>query len=182
MFYLALLTGGPSSTLYWWEWVVYLFGFSSIIINALWLHTTYREKPMQSGGRELIESLQKSDESVNYLPPVKRRGKVTVYIGLPLLGILLMMTGYMIRDHQLVTSTVTYSDVLIQKKVNDNRFLIRPQWMRTLDSTLCSGSTVDWQEGETLRDWTFEQRRGCKRVISYHRYIKGEVDASVQVR
>lgn len=88
--------------------------------------------------------------------------------------------GY--RDHQLATHNVTYTDVGVVHKLTDVRYFVQPARMKTMDVTLCSGARVDWAEGDVLEDWTFEQMNGCKRIISYHKKLQGELDASVQSR
>jgi len=95
------------------------------------------------------------------------------------IGILL---GIGIRDHQLVINRNTYTDVAINApSSSDVDFDIQPARMQPIPSKLCN-SLVDWKIGETLKDLTFEQKQGCKRVISYHRYPKGEFNASIQMR
>lgn len=69
------------------------------------------------------------------------------------------------------TKRVTYTDVHVEKKLSEDRFIVQPARMAPLDVSICPVSTVDWKPGENLRDWTFEQLPGCKRVVSYH---KGE--------
>lgn len=93
----------------------------------------------------------------------------------------LLGLGYGIRDHQLSSSIVPYTDVLILPPSEaDVDFDIQPARMKPIPSKLCD-SKVDWKYGETLADLLFEQRRGCKRVISYHR-PKGEMNAAIQMR
>jgi hypothetical protein len=93
-----------------------------------------------------------------------------------------VMFGWLWRDHQLASSQITYTDVLVRQKVNDRRFLMQPARMAAIDSQLCPESTVDWHPSETLADWTFEQKYGCKRVISYHRPLQGELNALLSLR
>jgi hypothetical protein len=91
-------------------------------------------------------------------------------------------SGYIVREHELATATVTYTAVNIsQPSEPDTDFDIRPARMSSLSIKLCN-NTVDWKFGEVLKDFTFEQRPGCKRVIVYHRFTKGELDASIQMR
>lgn len=86
--------------------------------------------------------------------------------------------GYASRDHQLSNSIVPYTDVLILPPSQPNTdFDIQPARMQPISSKICY-SKVDWQFGETLKDLLFEQKLGCKRVISYHRPQKGELNAS----
>lgn len=85
-----------------------------------------------------------------------------------------LAAGYGIRDHQLATHIVPYTDVLILPPSQPNTdFDIQPARMKPIPSKLCY-SQVDWKFGEMLDDLTFEQMKDCKRVISYHR-PKGEV-------
>jgi len=93
-----------------------------------------------------------------------------------------IVAGYGIRDHQLASNIVPYSDVLILAPSQPNTdFDIQPARMQPIPSKICY-STVDWKYGETLADLLFEQKNGCKRVISYHRPRKGELNASAQIR
>jgi hypothetical protein len=89
--------------------------------------------------------------------------------------------GWMWRDHQLATRQVTYTDVYVQQKLSDRKFIMQPARMAVLECNICPESSVDWQEHETLTDWTFEQRQGCKRIISYHRPLKGESSARIEL-
>lgn len=84
--------------------------------------------------------------------------------------------GWSLRNSSLASNRVTYTDVFVADKISQNRFLMQPARMQPIESDLCY-SDVDWEKGETLRDWTFEQLHGCKRVISYHRYLKGDLHA-----
>lgn len=82
--------------------------------------------------------------------------------------------GYGIRDHELASSIVPYTDVLILSPSQPNTdFDLQPDRMKPIPSKLCY-LNVDWKVGELLADLTFEQRKDCKRVISYHRPTKGE--------
>lgn len=90
--------------------------------------------------------------------------------------------GYGIRDHQFSSNLITYTDVTVVKKFADNEFLVWPDRMKQQHIRLCAESVVAWRDNEILDDWTFEQKRGCKRVVSYHEKLKGEIDASIQVR
>jgi hypothetical protein len=91
--------------------------------------------------------------------------------------------GVGFRDHQLVTSQVIYHDVYVKEQLSTARWRMIPQFMDKIDADLCLGPPVDWKVGETLKDWTFEQQKGCKRVISYHRYPKGDLlNAAIQMR
>jgi len=176
------------STLYWWEWAAYAFGFLSITINALWLLTTFRERPTPIGGPPSIPTLPSSSEYIPSMPRVERRGKRTVWISSLILALaigLLVGTGggYAIRDHQVVSNTVFYTAVTIHSPSQpDTDFDIQPARMQPIPSKICR-SLVDWKIGETLKDLTFEQEHGCKRVISYHRYPQGEkLDVAIQMR
>jgi hypothetical protein len=95
------------------------------------------------------------------------------------LGVLL---GMEIRDRQLIHHSITYVDVEVVQKVTDREFWIRPDRMRKQHIQLCPESSVGWVDGEVLSDWTFEQRSGCKRIISYHEKQKGELNAAIQMR
>lgn len=91
-------------------------------------------------------------------------------------------TGYMVREYELSINTITYTFVSVSSPSEpDTNFDIQPARMSALSIKLCN-NTVDWKFGETLKDFTFEQRPGCKRVIVYHRFTKGEENASVQMR
>ena len=92
------------------------------------------------------------------------------------------LTGYALRNHELRVNTQTYTDIVIVKKVAERDFIVWPDRMKQELATICPNSVVDWHDGEILDDWTFEQKAGCKRVISYHEKPKGEVNASVQIR
>ena|SRR5690349_14731291 len=86
--------------------------------------------------------------------------------------------GYDSRNAELVSGFVFYTDVLINPPSQPNTdYDIQPARMKPIPSKICE-SSVDWQFGETLNDLTFEQMKGCKRVISYHRSLKGEVNVS----
>lgn len=105
---------------------------------------------------------------------IRNAGRATILI----LGIAI---GYGIRDHQLVSNHVTYTDIDVLYKVNDVRYFVQPARMRAMDITLCN-ERVDWNAGDLLDDWTFEQMPGCKRVISYHKKPQGELNADVSFR
>lgn len=118
-----------------------------------------------------------------HIPEVQRLGKKTVFIASVSLALIVGLgAGYAVRDHQLATHLQTYTDVAILKKVAEGEFWIWPDRMKQQHIQLCAGSVVGWQEGETLDDWTFEQKAGCKRVVSYHERLKGELDAAIQMR
>jgi len=91
--------------------------------------------------------------------------------------------GYGSREHQLAGNTVTYTAVAIHPPSQPNTdFDIQPVRMQPIPSKICK-SIVDWKYGEVLKDLTFEQEHGCKRVISYHRYPQGEkLNAAIQMR
>lgn len=90
-------------------------------------------------------------------------------------------SGYIVREHELTTNTITYTSVSIIKKITDKEFWIWPERMKQQHIVVCPESTVGWYVPEILSDVTFEQRPGCKRVISYHEMPKGEVNASIQI-
>lgn len=97
-------------------------------------------------------------------------------LAIPLIAALGGVAGYGIRDHQLATHIVPYTDVLIlpPSQPGDD-FDIQPARMKPIPSKLCQ-SIVDWKFGDRLDDLVFEQKKGCKRVISYHPSSKkGEV-------
>lgn len=103
--------------------------------------------------------------------------------GLLLFGVVIGFGwGFGYRDHQLTGNVVTYTEVLVQPpSMPDNDFDLQPERMRPIPSKICQ-SQVDWRYGETLADLTFEQLRGCKRVISYHRYTGGINNARLSFR
>lgn len=90
-------------------------------------------------------------------------------------------TGYMVREHELSTNTITYTSVSVLEKLTEKEFWIWPERMKQQHIVVCPESTVGWYVEEVLTDVTFEQRLGCKRIISYHEKPKGEVDASIQI-
>lgn len=92
--------------------------------------------------------------------------------------ILGVVVGYASRDHQLASNVWTYTDIDVKKKVSSSDFYVLPDRMKMLHVQLCQ--PIDWREGEKLGDWTFEQRTGCKRVISYHE--KETTNAEVSTR
>lgn len=90
--------------------------------------------------------------------------------------------GYVKRDNEFSSNTWTYTDIKVVSKISEKDFIIWPDRMKQQHIVLCSKSTVGWYENEILSDWTFEQRDGCKRVISYHEMPKGEINATIQIR
>lgn len=104
---------------------------------------------------------------------VRRASKTTFLL---LVG---MLAGILWRDHELSRNTMTYTSVAIIEKIAERDFLIWPERMKQQRVQLCRDSLVDWRGGETLDDWTFEQKPGCKRVISYHEKPKGGVNAGL---
>ncbi len=75
-------------------------------------------------------------------------------------------------------NTTTYASVSVLIKYSDKDFLVWPARMKQERIQVCSESTVDWYEGELLEDWTFEQKQGCKKIVSYHE--KGDLNASTR--
>lgn len=86
--------------------------------------------------------------------------------------------GYGSRDHQLANNTKTYTAVAVTQRISDKDFWVWPARMKEMHIQTCG--EVDWKTGEVLDDWTFEQRNGCKRVISYHE--KETTNAEVSTR
>jgi hypothetical protein len=115
---------------------------------------------------------------ITMLPTAESVRKISRTVFLLSLG---AFTVYALRNHELRVNTRTYTDISIIKKVADREYLIWPDRMKQQHTMICSESSVGWYEGETLADWTFEQKEGCKRVISYHEKPKGEVNASIQI-
>lgn len=109
--------------------------------------------------------------------------KITSRLLCVLMGVVVSFAaGYIVREHELNINSIPYIDVAIKSpSLPDTDFDIQPARMQPIPSKLCF-YTVDWKVGEVLKDLTFEQRPGCKRIISYHRYDKGEVNASIQMR
>lgn len=103
--------------------------------------------------------------------------------GLLLFGVVIGFGwGFGYRDHQLTNNVITYTGVLVQPpSLPENDFDLRPDRMPSITVKICQ-SQVDWHYGETLADLTFEQLKGCKRVIAYHRYIGGIDNARVSLR
>jgi hypothetical protein len=122
-------------------------------------------------------SLRKFSEELNV--DVKLASRIVFVV----MGVVISFSsGYIVREHELTVSTVTYTFVNISSPSEpDTNFDIQPARMPAISVKLCS-NTVDWKFGEVLKDLTFEQRPGCKRVIVYHRFTKGEENASIQVR
>jgi hypothetical protein len=90
--------------------------------------------------------------------------------------------GYGFRDHQLANNMFFYTEVMINPPTQINTdYDMQPARMKPIPTKICK-STVDWRFGEELADVTFEQLVGCKRIISYHRPLKGEIHASIQMR
>jgi len=93
-----------------------------------------------------------------------------------------MSLGYEGRDLQMKSRVQTYNNVYVAQKVADRDFWVQPSQMKPLHIQLCSESEVDWHKGEVLDDWTFEQKQGCKHVVSYHEKPQGELNAAIQMR
>jgi len=185
------------STTFWVYAAIRLFLSLAFIIGIIYYGAKLRQKTFMTATQQSKSKFVSL--GIGWIPrkeerrmTAERRGKQTVYIAGMILTLILTLTvtlrmgmalGYGKRDHELIVSTITYSAVYVQQKINDQKFIMQPQYMRGIESELCSGPPVDWKQGETLKEWTFEQRHGCKRVISYRRYPKGEnLDASIQVR
>jgi hypothetical protein len=99
------------------------------------------------------------------------------------LGMILgVALGVGIRDYQLTINRLTYTDIAIVTKFSAQDFLIWPDRMKQQRVQICTKTIVDWHEGEVLDDWTFEQEKDCKRVISYHKKEKGELNASTKLQ
>lgn len=160
----------------WWLALAFsLFAAGCVMLTATAPSTKEKSTP----------SLPPLFPPATYIPEVQPQGKKTVWIATLtlVLGMLAGIgLGYGSRDHELAVNRFTYTDVVILSKSGDKEFLIWPDKMKQQHITICPSSTVGWYEGETLSDWTFEQRNGCKRVISYHEKPKGEIDASIQTR
>lgn len=92
------------------------------------------------------------------------------------------IAGMAVRDSQLARNQQTYTDVAVLEKFADRDFKVWPDRMKQQRVQICPESTVDWYEGEVLDDWTFEQKQGCKRVISYHEKPKGGTNVRVSFR
>jgi hypothetical protein len=117
------------------------------------------------------------------IPKVRPRGEITIWIGSMLMVLAIgLALGYGARDHELGRNTRTYTDVVVISRFSPRDFSVWPDRMKQQRIQICPESVVDWREGEVLADWTFEQKPGCKRVISYHEKPKGEVNASIQMR
>ena len=116
------------------------------------------------------------------VPKVRGLGEVTIWIATMMMVLAIgLALGYGARDRELSGNTQTYTDVAVLNKTADREFLVWPDRMRQQHITICPESTVAWRVGEVLKDWTFEQRQGCKRVVSYHEKPKGETDAAIQI-
>lgn len=136
-----------------------------------------------SGVAWLIGVIRKSRQEEGLTTPIisvriqliQRTQAITSNMGKIILGVIIgLVVGYGIREHQLISNQQTYTAVKIVTKKADREFVVWPDRMKKQDATICPESSVDWREGQVLSDWTFEQRSGCKRVISYH-YDKGEL-------
>lgn len=148
-------------TLHWWELSAYLFGFSSIIINALWLLTTLKEKPRLSGGNEWTPTSKNSGEPQVSIPEIRSRDKKTVWIGTPLVLAFGIAAGYAIRDHQLVTNTRTYFGVEVLSQQSDHSYTVRiPGFIQPYPWEFCHPLKMPAQ----VVDIKYEQRYGCKYV------------------
>ena len=162
---ISLITSFDYSLLFW----ALFLG----LLGCAWSLNVARKRKKERGAITPIVTEQLRQKTRNVLANTAKIGMGTV------LGILL---GIGIREHQLLSNQQTYTDVTIVAKLTDRDFDIWPDRMKQQRIQLCPSSTVDWREGEVLDDWTFEQRNGCKRVISYHKKPKGEINASIQVR
>lgn len=178
-----LILGITSSALSVMSWLALLF----VMLSSGWIVWSESRKRTK---KKLLPSSVPPMFPPAFMPEVQRQGRMSVWIGLPLVAILAVTAayqigkdrGYGIRDRQLIENQLTYTDVAILKKVSDREFFIWPDRMKQQHITICPESTVGWYAGELLDDWTFEQRNGCKRVISYHEKPKGEIDAAIQTR
>lgn len=97
-----------------------------------------------------------------FIPEVRQRGKVSIWVGLPVVAILAGTAGYGIRDHQLTVNSHTYWDVAILDKYSDQSFRIQPARMQDGQWDFCA--PVPFQKHDELRYITFEQKNGCKRL------------------
>lgn len=181
MVYLAL-TVGPNwfylqQPLYWLLALVLLLSGLSAWWLAGFLWRTHRRiaqsaTPISAPGEPIV---------------VPRMKKVVGIINKPLYILLIgigigSILGWSWRDHQLISNLWTYTDVAVVTKFADHDYLIWPDRMKQQRVGICPESTVDWHEGEVLDDWTFEQKQGCKRVVSYHEKLKGELNVAAQIR
>lgn len=104
------------------------------------------------------------------LTEARKRGKqISKAAPVLIVGMLLgTVIGWGWRNQQLASSIVPYTNVKVVAKLDNLRYKVQPARMAEMNIILCPGSRVDWEVGDQLTDWTFEQKRGCKRTISYH--------------
>lgn len=151
----------------------FLACFSIVILAVM----TLRKRQIRTGEQGSMPTLAGSAIILTSTMRLKRMQKATVWIS-TLTLILGVVVGYASRDHQLASNTLTYTDVSITKRISDRDFWVWPDRMKQMHVQTCHD--VGWKAGDVLDDWTFEQRNGCKRVISYHQ--KETTNAEISTR
>lgn len=72
-----------------------------------------------------------------------------------------MMTGYLIRDHQLAVNTFVFEGVTVNSQVSDRQYWMTvPGYIRQRDFEFCHPLKMPAQ----VIDIKYEQKYGCKQV------------------
>lgn len=155
--------------------LVGIFGFASGVITHL------RNKPEKTKSGLSFEPLKEPRNA-----PLKRNSTIASQ-GIKTAGFVALLwlahlSGMWRRDAQLANHQVTYLEVYIAEKSSDTSFKIQPARMAPIPTDVCH-SVVDWKQGETLTYLTYEQMKGCKRVIAYDRHSPERMtDARLSLR
>src|SRR5678809_937220 len=107
-----------------WRFVTFWLPWLLVISSCMWIIFGARIKPY---GKHLPNTFPPP----SLIPEVRKRGEATIWIGSMILMLAVgLALGYGARDRELLAKTITYTDVFVQQKSSDQRFLMQPQWMK----------------------------------------------------
>lgn len=89
---------------------------------------------------------------------IERLTNRTINLGVLALG---FISGMAAMDVNHFSRVEKLKDVLVVEKHNDSEFTLRYKGA-DFQAMICPDSTVDWTNGDKLREFNYEQRKGCK--------------------
>jgi hypothetical protein len=111
------------------------------------------------------------------MPIVQQRGKRSIYIATITALILGVGIGYASREFQTYRNTQTMGDVLVLNRFDPQNYRLQTEWGQSFGAVICPNSSADWEPGEKLQIWIYEQKHGCKSMngpnLGYIKYSDG---------
>jgi hypothetical protein len=75
-----------------------------------------------------------------------------------------IVAGYFIRDAVLLNRKEIYTDVLVVDRFDEHSYRLEIAYGR-FNAKICPEASLDWQRGQKMKEFVFEQRNGCKSVV-----------------